>query len=807
MESKDSKSEIMNFASLAAHQLKSPVVIASTILKTLLGEYAGPLSKKQKDMLANAIARCNQAIESAQRMMVMARFSKQVGVADFATDITAVVYKLQRHYADDVEYNKIWFTVEMDEQSMYVRCQEEILVEVVNALLNNAFKYTPKNGHIRISITHDLDKKMIGVSVADSGIGIPKQDCDKVFEPFYRSESAEASARLGTGLGLSFVKTVVEAAGGSVHVGKADLGGAEFSFYLPVAEEPVEDQGARKMSSPMKVVIIGGVVAGPKAASKIIRLMPESEVTIVEKNKLLSVAGCALPYYISGVVQNQIDLLSSPLGAVRDPVFFQQVKNVRAMNQTEALAIDPVNKTVRVRNCITNEESSLEYDKLMLATGSIPVTPAIPGANLDNIFTMHGLPSAEGIRMALAQGKARDVVIVGGGLLGVEITETIVEQGCRVTIVEKKPQILRLLDWEMAALVEQYLESKGVKIIAGTKVESFQGRDGKIDTVVTDQGPIPADMVIMAIGFRPNVKLAQAAGLELGSTGAIKVDKQMRTSDPNIYAAGDCVETVGMLTGRPRYMPYGSVANKQGRVAANSICGRHDEFPGVLGSAVWKVFNYCVARTGLIERDARELGYEVTTVLSPAPDRSHYMPTAKQIMLKIVVDTKTRKLLGIQAVGPGACDKRIDVAVMALIAGMTVDQIANADLCYAPPYAPAMDNIITAANIARNKLNGDMVGISPIEVHRMRQEKENFIFLDVRTPGEHEQVRLSDTLSIPFGSLRGRLNELPKDADIVTFCTSSLRGYEAGLVLRAAGFEKVRVMDGGINMWPYEKIQ
>jgi len=241
-------------------------------------------------------------------------------------------------------------------------------------------------------------------------------------------------------------------------------------------------------------------------------------------------------------------------------------------------------------------------------------------------------------------------------------------------------------------------------------------------------------------------------------------------------------------------------------VAAVNICGGDEAFPGVLGSTVCKVFDYCVARTGLNESAACELGYEVVTALAPAPDKAHFMPEAKLLMLKLVVDAKSRRLLGAQAVGPGAGDKRIDVAAMAITAGMTVDQLANADLCYAPPYAPAMDNIITAANIARNKLDGFMVGISPEEVHRMMEEKKEFVFLDVRSPGEYERVRLPNSTLIPLGSLRGRLSELPKDKPIVTFCKISLRGYEAALILKAAGFSDVCVMDGGIAMWPYEKL-
>ena len=367
------------------------------------------------------------------------------------------------------------------------------------------------------------------------------------------------------------------------------------------------------------------------------------------------------------------------------------------------------------------------------------------------------------------------------------------------------PQVLSILDWEMAKLVEKHMESHGVKVLTSSRVLSFQG-DGQVSAVVTEQGTLPADMVVLAVGVRPNVKLAQDAGLEIGSTGAIKVDEHMQTSDPDVYAAGDCVESVDLVTGRPCFVPLGSTANKQGRVAAVTICGGEDAFPGVLGSSVCKVFDYCVARTGLTETAAKQLGYEVTTAMAPGPDRAHYMPTAAPLLLKIVVDGKTRRLLGAQATGLGAGDKRIDVAAMAITAGMTVDQLANADLCYAPPYSPAMDNIITAANVARNKLDGKMAGVSSQEVHQMMDAKEDFVLLDVRSPAEYEEVRLPGSTLIPLGALRERVNELPRDKQIVTFCKVSLRGYEAALILKAARFENVRVMDGGIAMWPYEKL-
>jgi len=559
----------------------------------------------------------------------------------------------------------------------------------------------------------------------------------------------------------------------------------------------------------MKVVIIGGVAAGPKAASKILRMCPDAEVTIIEKGVLLSYAGCGLPYYVSGEVKEQKDLMSTPAGAVRDAVFFQNVKNVKVHNSTEALEIDRQHRRVRVYGMPAGKESWLRYDKLVLATGASPIVPTIPGVGKQNVFKLHGVHDAEGIKAALAEGHAKDVIIIGGGLIGVETTEALASHGCRVTVVEMLPQILNMLDWEIARLLEQHMESKGVKVMTNTKALAFESHVGAGDVVTqvrTDNGLLPADMVILSIGVRPNVALAKQAGLAIGEkTGAIQVDDHMRTSDPDIYAAGDCVECIDRLTGRPCFVPLGSTANKQGRVAAVNICGGDEAFPGVLGSTVCKVFDFCVARTGLTEKTARELGYDVITALAPGPDKAHYMPQSKPLLMKLVADRKTGRLLGVQAVGPGDGAKRIDVAATAISAGMTIDDVANLDLSYAPPYAPAMDNLITAANVARNKRDGWMVGISAEAVYRKIQTGEDFVFLDVRSPQEHAEVRLPKSTLIPLGALRKRLGDSPKNKEIIAFCKVSLRGYEAALILKAAGYEDVKVLDGGVAMWPYEK--
>lgn len=554
----------------------------------------------------------------------------------------------------------------------------------------------------------------------------------------------------------------------------------------------------------MKVIVIGGVAAGPKVAAKVVRLNPEADVTLIEKGEFLSYAGCGLPYYISGVVKEQSELMETPTGVVRDAAFFQKVKDFKVLNHTTATAVDSDSKTVTVVSK-DGSESVLEYDKLVFATGATEIRPPFPGVELDNIFCLKGIEDAEAIKNKLANKNALDVVIVGGGLIGVEVAEALIEMGCRVTIVELLPQIMTIVDPEMAAMVKKYFESKGVKILTETKVESFAG-DKVVEKVITDKGEIAADMVIMSIGVRPNIALAKDAGVEIGETGAIKVNQQMQTSNPDIYAAGDCAEKTNIVTGKAAYVPLGSTANKEGRVAANNICGVSDSFTGILGSAVCRIFDFSVARTGLGEKQAKDLGYDVVTCLAPAPDKPHFMPEARPLMLKLIADRKTRKLLGAQAVGMGDGDKRINVAAVALSAGMTVDQVAQLDLCYAPPFSPAVDNILTAANVMRNKIDGNMEGVNSAYVKEKIDNNADVTLLDVRGPAELEMIPpLKGAINIPLGALRNKLDALDKSKEIIAYCKISLRGYEAALILRNAGFENVKVMDGGVLMYPYPR--
>jgi NADPH-dependent 2,4-dienoyl-CoA reductase/sulfur reductase-like enzyme/rhodanese-related sulfurtransferase len=562
------------------------------------------------------------------------------------------------------------------------------------------------------------------------------------------------------------------------------------------------------MSKKLKVVVVGGVAAGPKTASRIMRLQPDADVTLVEKGSFLSYAGCGLPYYVSGVVKEQKELLCTPIGVLRDPAYFGKVKNVNVRNGTEALVIDRDKKRVGVAQTGAAEPRDwLEYDKLVLCTGAQPVRPPIPGADKRGVYALHKVEDAESIKAMLAEHKAKNIVIVGGGLIGVEMAEALTERGCCITMVEKLGQILTMLDEHMARLVEKHMEAKGVRVLTSTSVEAILGAeqdDGEVGAVKTTKGVIPADMVLLSIGVRPNVGLARTAGLVIGEkTGAICVNQYMQTSDLDIYAAGDCVEVRNLMSGQQVFIPLGSTANKQGRVAANHICGIADEFPGVLGSAVCKVFDYCVARTGLNEREARAAGFDVEVAVAPGPDRPHFMPDAKLLVLKLVADRKTRKLLGAQAVGPGAGDKRVDAAAMALTAGLTIDQLAHTDLCYSPPYSPAVDNLLTAADVMRNKLDNIFEGVSAESLQAELASGSPPVLLDVRTPAEFAQMRLPGAQPIPLSALRAKIEEVPHDRPVVCYCKTSLRGYEAARILQGAGYENIRVLDGGLVAWPY----
>ena len=558
-----------------------------------------------------------------------------------------------------------------------------------------------------------------------------------------------------------------------------------------------------------KIIVIGGSAAGPKAAARARRLDEHAEVTIIQKSPELSMASCGYPYYVGGFFDDRNQLLCTPAGVVRDPKFFMAAKNIIARTSTEAISIDRKKKVVVVEDLNSRKTEELPYDKVILATGARPRMPKVPGIELEGITTLQSMQDADFLRKIADEKKIKKAVVIGGGLIGIETCEALHLAGIEITVVEMLPQLLSFLDMEIAKLVENHVRSKGANVMSNNGLEAFLGKDGKLTGIKLQNGAeLECQLAIIAIGVIPNSDLAGRIGLEVGPTGGIIVDKHMQTSDPDIYAVGDCVETYQRLTGKKVLAPYGDLANLQGRVAGeNAIVGNVKEFPGTIQTGICKVFDFAAGSTGLSERSAKANGFDFETVINASPDKPGFMK-GQLLVTKLVADRKTRKILGAQCVGPGDVSKQIAQWAMAIQGGLTVDDMVNADLPYAPPFSLAIDHGIATAHLMQNKLDGLMQGISTTELKQLVDSGNSPFILDTRGPDEYEMMRLGiGEHLIPLGAVRKRLNELPQDknAPIVCYCKISLRGYEAARLLVQHGYTNVKVMEGGIMAWPFPR--
>jgi len=557
------------------------------------------------------------------------------------------------------------------------------------------------------------------------------------------------------------------------------------------------------MSKPLKVLVVGGVACGPKVASRLKRIKPDADITIVEKGDLLSYGACGLPYFVEGLYSDIGHLTNTPAGAPRNPQFFRSVKGVSVRSLCEATRILRDEKLLEVKNLSDGTTDRLEYDKLVLATGGSPFAPPIPGLELENVSFMTHPRDAENVRRRISERGLKRAVIVGAGFIGMEMAEALTQCGVKVTVVEMMDQVMPgVLDQDIALLGAMHLEAKGVSLVLGEKVVGLEGKE-KVSGVRTENRLVPADMVIVAVGTRPTMKLAETAGLACGA--GILTNEYGQTSDPDIYAGGDCAGTryVGPEYDSPLYIPLGSTANKVGRIIANHIAGMQTPFGGISCSSIAKVFDITLGRTGLGEKQARELGIEYETCTCAGPDRPHYMPGAGQLIIKMIASKSDRKLLGVQITGMGDVSKRLDVAAAVIRFGGTLEELTDIDFGYAPPYGPPIDPLAVCAHVLINKLDGIAKSISAAEA-RTRILQGNVTVLDVRSPEEVYEARLPfDMVHIPLGELRDRLNELPRDRGIITYCKVSMRGYEAQRILNGAGFDNVSFVEGGISCWPF----
>ena len=561
--------------------------------------------------------------------------------------------------------------------------------------------------------------------------------------------------------------------------------------------------------STKRIIVIGGSAAGPKAASKARRMDENAEITIYQKASDLSMASCGYPYYIGGFFDDRNQLLCSPAGVVRDSKFFWNAKKINTKVLTEVTKIDRKQKNIEFTDLTTGEKGTAEYDKLVIATGATPRKPPVPGIELEGITTLQSLTDADFLRKIRDEGKIKKAVVIGGGLIGIETSEALHLAGIEITLIELLPQLLTFLDKHMARLVEKYVKTKA-NVILQNGVASFLGEDGILKAVKLQDGTeIPCDLAVVAIGVTPNTKLAKEAGLTLGNAGGIVVDEYMQTSDPDIYAVGDCIQIPNLITHQPVHAPYGDLANLQGRVAGeNVIAGNVAKFPGTIQTGICKVFDYGVGSTGLSEQNALKMGFtDIETVINASLDKPGFMQ-GNLLITKLIVDKQSGLILGAQVLGPGDVSKQVAIWAMAIKGRLIVNDMVNADLPYAPPFSLAIDHSIATAHIMQNKLKGFFTGISAEQFKEKLKEKAPLVLLDVRNPDEFEVMRLGvGERLIPLGQLRKRLEELPEDknTEIITWCKISLRGYEAALILQGNGYTNVKVLEGGIMAWPWAR--
>ena len=559
---------------------------------------------------------------------------------------------------------------------------------------------------------------------------------------------------------------------------------------------------------PEKILIVGGVALGPKAASRCKRLMPDAEVTMIDENINISFGGCGIPYYVSGEVQNLDDLRATPYHTIRDPEFFRAMKGVTVRNQTRALSIDRAAKTLLVKDVISGKEEKLPYDKLVLATGASPRVPPVEGKDLKNVLSLTRLEAADAIRTACQEGKINEAVIVGGGFIGLEAAVALADMwGVKVSVVEMMDQILPgVLSHSLARMAEHDCVSHKVDVYASEKVLKLEGKDGAVSKVVTDKRELPAQLVIFAAGFIPNGRLAKDAGLDVAPFGAVVVDEHMRTSDPAIYAGGDCVAIRNIITDKLGYLPLGSMANRQGRVIGTNLAGGDATFPGYVGTWAVKLFEMSFCGTGLTVERARKEGYDAIGVSVEQLDRAHFYPEKNMMSLELVVDKPTRRVLGIQ----GACSAgdalkaRVDaVAGVLQYARPTVEDISNLEVSYAPPFASAMDVVNVVGNVADNVLAGrfkPVTGDQFMELWKNRDQNHIF-FIDARPAkaGQAVQAQHPEWHSIPLEEIAARVNEVPKDRPVAIICNTGLRAYDSLLILARNGITDVVNSTGGMQ--------
>ena len=532
----------------------------------------------------------------------------------------------------------------------------------------------------------------------------------------------------------------------------------------------------------MKVVIVGGVAGGATAATRIRRLDEHAQITVFERSGYISYANCGLPYYIGEVIEDPEEL------TLQTPESFQTRFCINVKVKHEVIDIDVKLKTVTVRNLDTGEEFEEAYDKLILSPGAKPIRPDLPGIDSKNLFSLRTVEDTFRIRQFAEEHKPKTAVMVGGGFIGLEVAENLCELGVKVTVIQRGNQMLNTLDYDMATLVHSKLRSKGIDLKIGGNVVAFEETETGLNVLLENEQPIGTDMVLLAIGVSPENTLAKKAGLELGLKGAIAVNDKMETSVSDIYAVGDAVQIKHIVTGNDAVIALAGPANKQGRIAADNICGLDSHYKGSLGSSVIKLFDMTAASTGLTEKAAQTAGISYDRIVLSPSSHAGYYPGAKTMTMKVVYEKETLKLLGAQIVGYDGVDKRIDVLATAISAGMKANELKDLDLAYAPPYSSAKDPVNMAGFMIENIANGLVKQFHWDEVADLPRDG-SVTLLDTRTANEYAHGHADGFINIPVDELRERLSEIDRTKPLYVMCQSGLRSYISCRILSQEGYD------------------
>lgn len=540
----------------------------------------------------------------------------------------------------------------------------------------------------------------------------------------------------------------------------------------------------------MKIVIIGAVAAGTSAAAKARRNDERAGIKIYEMDRDISYSGCGLPYYIGGSIPDRERIVP------RDAAYFKKKYNIDIFTRHRVLEIAPAEKRLTVLDLESGREFKESYDRLVIATGAKAVIPKIEGIDKSNVFTLRNVENADGIRSYIADRTPRRAVIIGSGYIGMEMLENLHGRGIKTTVVEAGDHAMTSLDRDIAVYLEDMLEKKGIELILKDSAVRFEG-DPHVGRVVLGSGRVlETDLVIVSVGARPEVSLAAKAGILLGPTGAISVNRRMQTNFPDIYAAGDCAESFSSITGKPIYRPLGSTANKTGRIAGDSMTGGDLEFRGVLGTSIFKIFETTVAQTGLSEAEARTEGFDVETVHLIKPDRPEYFG-GRDMVIKAVAEKTCGRLLGAQIIGEAGVDKRIDVFATAISFGARVGDLFHLDLAYAPPYSTTKDPAAYTGMVLENAINRGRRLITAGELEGKLESREEITVLDVRSPGQFEKSHVEGALNIPHENIRDELCGIDRDSPVVTYCNRGVTGNAAQNILLNNGFKEVYNLSGG----------